>query len=400
MKEIVILGAGYGGLKALHKLQKASEDIHITLVDKHDYHCEVISLEEVATGALPKEKIIFPIKDIIKKDKTTFLQAEVSTIDAKNKQVNFINHEAINYDYLIVALGFHSETFGIKGADVNAFQMDNVDNALAIKEHIENEMKAYTKDHNKNHLKIIVCGAGFTGVELLGSLKDMREKYAKIAGVMPQEIKLYCIDHSSVFLPMFSRNLANYGMKWLKKWNIKFYVPYSITEVAPNKVFYKDENGNQGELQANTIIWTTGVSGSEVIHNSGYSEHRGRVQVNSDMSAPDDSNVYIVGDVSAFFPNGEKHPYPTTAQISLQMGTCAAKNILHLINNENTEKFVYKNRGTVASIGVSKSFGVGLGVPVKGYIGSITKKMIDNLSLYETGGVKELLAKGKFDFYH
>lgn len=400
MKEVVILGAGYGGLKALHKLQNASEDIHITLVDKHDYHCEIISLEEVATGALPEDKIIFPIQDVVKKDKTTFLQAEVSTVDAQNKQINFVNHEAINYDYLIIALGFHSETFGIKGADINAFQMDNIDNALKIKKHIKDEMLAYTKDHNKNHLKIIVCGAGFTGVELLGSLKDMRKEYAQIAGVEPKEIELYCIDHSSVFLPMFNRNLANYGMKWLKEWGIKFYTQCGITEVALNKVFYKDKEGNQGELEANTIIWTTGVSGSQVIHDSGYSEHRGRVHVNQDMSAPDDPNVYIVGDVSAFFPNGEKRPYPTTAQISLQMGTCAAKNILHLINGEDTENFVYKNRGTVASIGVSKSFGVGFGIPVKGYIGSITKKMIDNLSLYETGGVKELLAKGKFDFYH
>lgn len=400
MKEIVILGAGYGGLKSLHKLQKSKADIHITLVDRNDYHCEAISLEEVATGALPKEKIIFPIKDIIKKDKTTFVQANVKKIDSQNKQVEFTNHEAINYDYLIVALGFHSETFGIKGADVNAFQMDSIDNALKIKNHIEDEMQAYKADHDESHLKIVVCGAGFTGVELLGSLKDMQREYAKIAGVDPQKIEFYCIDHSDVFLPMFTRKLANYGLNWLKKWGIKFYIPCAITEVLPGKVLYDDQDGNHKELRANTVIWTTGVSGSEVIHDSGYEERRGRVKVNQDMSAPNDSNVYIIGDVSAFFPEGEQRPYPTTAQIALQMGTYAAKNILHSIKGETSEKFVYKNRGTVASIGMSKSFGLGLGVPVKGYIGSVTKKMIDNLSLYETGGVEELLAKGKFDLYH
>lgn len=400
MKEIVILGAGYGGLKALHKLQSSKGDFHITLIDKNDYHGEMISMEEVATGALPKEKITFPINDVVDPKKTKFIKAEVSKIDSANKQILFLNHDPINYDYLIVALGFHSETFGIKGADTNALQMDNIENALKIKHHILGEMKAYATDHDSKHLKIVVCGAGFTGVELLGSLNDMRGEYAKIAGVSDDRIELYCIDHSATFLPMFSRSLADYGMKWLKKWGIKFYTQCGINAVQPGQVDYEDENSNEGSIEAGTIIWTTGVSGSEVIGNSGYQERRGRVHVNQDMSAPNQPDVFIVGDVAAFFPDGEKRPYPTTAQIALQMGTCAAKNILHLIKNEPTEKFVYKNRGTVASIGIAKSFGVGLGIPVRGYIGSVTKKMIDNLSLYETGGVKELMAKGKFDLYH
>lgn len=400
MKEIVILGAGYGGLKALHKLQASKEDLHITLIDRNDYHCEIISLEEVATGALPKDKIIFPIKDVVNSKKTTFIQATVSKVDHENKRVIFEDHDPITYDYAIVSLGFHSETFGIKGANTNALQMDSIDAALTIHQHILNEMHEYTKDHDPSHLKIIVCGAGFTGVELLGSLYEMKAEYAKIAGTSADKIELYCIDHSPVFLPMFKPKMSSYGMKWLKKWNIHFYMQCGIDEVTKNEVHYTDKDGNKGKLGAKTIIWTTGVSGSDVIAESGYQQRRGRVRVNQDMSAPNDENVYIVGDVAAFFPDGAERPYPTTAQIALQMGTCAAKNILHLIKGEPTEKFVYKNRGTVASIGMAKSFGVGLGIPVKGYIGSVTKKMIDNLSLYETGGVKELMAKGKFDFYH
>lgn len=400
MKEIIILGAGYGGLKALHYLQKAKEDIHITIVDKNDYHCEIISLAEVASGSIPKEKIMFPIKDIVKKDRTNFIQDEVTKIDSDNNKVYLKSKGELEYDYLIVALGFHSESFGIDGVDQYALSMDSIPTALKIKNHIEDEMKAYRKDKDENHLKIVVCGAGFTGVELLGSLKDMKETYAELAGVSKEQIQLICVDHSSVFLPMFNRNLADYGMKWLIKWGIEFHLECGINQITKNGLVYVDKEEKKHQLEAGTVIWTTGVSGSDVMRESGYEERRGRVRVNQDMSSPNHQNVFIVGDVSAFFVEGEKRPYPTTAQIALQMGHCAAHNIIHLIKGEKTIPFVYHNRGTVASIGNSKSFGVGLGLPVKGYIGSVTKKMIDNLSLYETGGIKELMSKGKFDFYH
>lgn len=323
--------------------------------------------------------------------KTTFIQATVTKIDPENKLVHLEHHAPVEYDYAIVSLGFHSETFGIKGALANSLQMDDINSALKIHQHIVTEMKEYAQDHDENHLKIIVCGAGFTGVELLGSLHDMQKKYAKIAHISPDKIQIYCIDYSSVFLPMFSSKLSNYGRKFIDEWNIHLFLQCSINEVLPNEVRYVDNDGNEKSLVANTIIWTTGVSGSDVIKNSGYPEKRGRVHVNDDLTAPNDPTVYIIGDVAAYFPDNEKRPCPTTAQLAIAMGECATKNLIKELKDQSTQKFVYDSLGTIASLGKSVAFGKVFGLSLEGKLGVLAKKATFVKATYETGGLKAIL---------
>lgn len=398
MKEVVILGAGYAGLKALHKLQKSNLDFHITLIDQNDYHCEKISLAEVAAGSLKRDDICFKITDIIKTRKTTFLQDQVTKIDPEEKIV-FLKQKEIKYDYAIVSLGFIPETFGIKGAEKFALHMTNIDEAEAIYKHILDELAAYKKDNDPKHLNIVVCGAGFTGVELLGDLLDQRTKnYSKNFDIKPENIKLTCINGSDHFLPMFPPKLAEYGINNLKKRGVNFIIGH-VCEVKEGTVSYKF-NDEIKEINAGSIIWTTGVSGSSVITDSNLESHRNRVKNNQDLTFANYHETYFTGDVAAFFPDENKSPYPTTAQIALQMGDIAAQNVLNQIENKPTEKFSYRNLGTVASLGNSNAFGIALNMHVRGYIASVTKKMIDDLSLIETGGIKELLSCGKFDFYH
>lgn len=399
MKEIVILGAGFAGLKALHFLQKSSLDFHITLIDKNDYHCEKISLAEVAAGSLCRDDICYQIEDIIKPKKTTFVRGTVTEIDAKNQMIH-LEDQDIHYDYAIVGLGFVPETFGIQGADRYALHMTTVEEAEAIYQHLLSEFKAYQNDNDPRHLNIIVCGAGFTGIELLGDLLDQRdEEYSRKFNIPVDQFNIYCINADDHYLPMFQPKLAEYGIQKLKKRGAKFVIG-RVSKLEENQVFYHDENENEQHIEANTIIWTTGVSGSPVMQQSHFPEHRNRVRTNADLSYGQYPNLYITGDVAAFFPQNEDRPYPTTAQIALQMGETSAKNILHQLKNEKTDEFKYHNLGTVASLGNKDAFGTSFGMNFKGYIASVMKKMIDDLSLIETGGCKELLACGKFDFYH
>lgn len=401
MTEIVILGAGYAGLRALHELQKNEKDYHLTLVNRNDYHYETTSLHEVAAGTQSKEKICYPIEEIIDPKRTTFIKGMVTKIDRKNKQVILEAADPITFDYLIVALGFESETFGILGAEENALQMVDIDSAEQVHQHLNARMAAYAKDKQPADLNIVVCGAGFTGVELLGALSEGRPRLAKIAGVEPEEIKLYCVEAVTRLLPMFEEQLAEYGIRHLEKWGVHFLTGKPIKEIKQGSVVYAKDNGKTTEeLAASSIIWTTGVSGSRVIAASGFSQKRGRVLVDPDLTAPDEPTIYIVGDVAAALDPAVKRPYPTTAQIALKMGETAAKNILRQLNQEPTKAFVFKSLGTVASIGNTDAFGVVGKAAVKGYPASFIKKAIMDRSLFETGGVKEVLSKGRFDFYH
>lgn len=398
MKEVTILGAGYAGLRALRELQKQSE-LHVTLVDHNDYHYEATDLHEVASGNQPKEKIIYPIKDVVDPKVTTFIQDEVEKVDPDQQVIELKNNQPLHYDYLVVALGFESETFGISGAKENALEMVDVETAEKVYDHIQAMMKKYKETKDKKYLRLVVCGAGFTGIELVGALHDGKKRYAQIADVDPSEIEIYCIEAVANILPQFDDQLTQYCLDYLDKWDVHLLTSSPIKAIKPERVVYSNNDTNK-ELEAGTIIWTTGVSGSHVMGESGFSEKRGRVMVNDDLTDPDHNNIYIIGDVAAVMDKESERPYPTTGQISLQMGEQAAKNIMQQAKGEATKNFTYKNLGSVASIGNTHAFGYVGSTDVKGYPASFMKKMIMNRSLLKTGGLKEVMEKGRFDLYH
>ncbi|WP_295731102.1 NAD(P)/FAD-dependent oxidoreductase [uncultured Limosilactobacillus sp.] len=406
MKKIVVLGAGYAGLKTVVALQKKIKGVaDITLVDQNDYHYEATDLHEVASGNLPASKITYPIKDVLDPAVTTFVQDRVIKLNAADKTVELANHAPLNYDYCVMALGFVSENFGIKGATANSLPMANVDEAKAIHEHLVTVMKHYRQSQDVNDLKIIICGAGFTGIELAGALDDAKKRLAGIAGVNADDIQITLIDASNRLLPMFDEKLANYGVNLLNKLHIQIIKGALINEIQPGKVLYKKQGEADDaalhEESANTIIWTTGVSGSPVVGESGLPQRRGRVMDTEHLTAPDDDQLYMVGDVAAVMPPDGKRPYPTTAQISLSMANYVAKDLSARVKGgQRPRAYTYKSLGTVASVGNTRAFGVAMGGHYRGYPASFIKKMIMNKSLLETGGMKELMAKGRFDLYH
>ncbi|MER0123687.1 NAD(P)/FAD-dependent oxidoreductase [Streptococcus sp. ZJ100] len=402
MKEILVLGAGYAGLKAVRTLQKEAGDVHITLVDRNPYHYEATELHEVAAGSQPSRKISFPIQEVLDPQRVTFIQDQVLTIDREAQTVQLQTSGLLSYDYLVIALGFTSETFGIKGAMENALQMVDIETAEAIHQHILHQMAAYRETKDEGHLRLLICGAGFTGIELAGAFVDERKRYADLAGVSPDKIEIICVEAATSILPMFDDDLRGYALQLLDHLGIRLMTGCMIKEIVEGQVLYARVETEE-ELQAiaaSTIIWTTGVSGSPVMAASGFNQRRGRVVVTSDLRDPDHDNVYIVGDVSAFMDPKTNRPYPTTAQIATQMGKHVAKNLQHQLKGEALEDFIYQSQGTVASIGNTHALGLAFDKKVKGYPASVIKKAIMNKSLLDMGGLKELLAHGRFDLYH
>lgn len=222
MKHIVVLGAGYAGLRTVIRLQKQlNTQVHITLVNQNPYHYQTTALHEVAAGNIAPEKICLDIAELVDSAMTTFIIDRVTSFNPQAKTVHLADHDDLHYDYCVVALGFVSENFGIKGVAENALPMTTVRQAMQINEHLENQMVTYQQDHNNDHLRIIICGAGFTGIELAGELADARSRFAKIAGVKTQQIQIEMSDASKRLLPMFNDELAGYGVGLLHQLNIK-----------------------------------------------------------------------------------------------------------------------------------------------------------------------------------
>lgn len=397
--KIVILGAGYAGLKTAKQLQKKNVNAEIILVNKNEYHYESTQLHEVAAGTEPGSKISFNIADVIDSNKVTFIQDEVTLIKKEEKKVVLAKKGEISYDYLVIALGFESETFGIPGVNEFSKPLVDIKTAEAARQYLDTNLANYAKSKNEADLSIAVCGAGFTSIEYLGEITNRIPKLAEKLNFPADKVKITCIEAMPTLLPMFSEKLGTYGIDVLKKRGVNFIVGTPIKEIKENTVVYEQE-GELKELTANTVIWTTGVRGSAVVGDSGFDERRGRVVVESDLSVAGFPEVFMIGDVSAVMDGDSGRPFPTTAQIALQQGAYLGNALAAKLNNQSVEGFTYKPLGTVASIGNNVGLGNVMGKEVKGYIGSIMKKNIINKSLVTTGGTKTLLKKGRFDYYH
>ncbi|AQP54112.1 FAD-dependent oxidoreductase [Vagococcus penaei] len=398
-QRVVILGAGYAGLRTVKELQKKNLDIEIIIVNKNDYHYESTQLHEVAAGTEPADKICFNVSDVINKEKVKFIKDTVTKIDKDSRVVLLENTGELTYDYLVVALGFVSETFGIPGVDAYSLPLVDINTAEAAKRHLDATLANYQKSKDPQDLSIVVCGAGFTSVEYLGEITNRIPKLADKMNFPKEQVSITCIEAMPKLLPMFSEKLGGYGIDVLKKRGVDFKVGTPIKEIKDKTVVY-EENGELKEIKANTIIWTTGVKGSPVIGESGFDERRGRVMVEPDLTVTGYPEIFMIGDVSAVMDKDSGRPYPTTAQIALKQGDSVAENLRLTLNNQTTIPFEYKSLGTVASIGNNVGIGNVMGREVRGYMGSIMKKNIINKSLLEVGNTKTLLKKGRFDYYH
>lgn len=406
MKTVVVLGAGFAGLKTVVALQKKlREQVKLILVDRNPYHYETIRLYEVATGEIPYTGMSYEINDVINPKMTTVIRDEVEKINIADKTVELKDHSPLKYDYCVVGLGFTLSNMGIKGATENALPMSNVKQAEAIRDHLYAEMKAYRKDHDAKHLSVVICGAGFQAIELGNAIAKVRPELAQMAGAEPDEIIIRMIDGSPRLLPMFQGKLLDYALDTIKKNKVEIIKPAYVNEVTPTSVLYKmadeKDDAELREIIAGTRIWMMGFSGSPVIEASGFKNRRGRVTVNDHLTAPESDDIYVLGDVSSVMVPGKKWAYPNTGQLALSMANYAAKDIKsRIMGQTRPDKYAYHDLGVVVNLGNSEAAGLAMGHAFKGYFASALKKITIDKSVLETGGIKETLAIGQFDMYH
>ncbi|MDF7641285.1 NAD(P)/FAD-dependent oxidoreductase [Bifidobacterium sp. ESL0784] len=389
MAKIVILGAGYGGMRTAKQLAKVNNlDVEIVLVNKNPYHYQSTELHEVAAGTKEPDQITFDVRKAVD-PKVKVIIDEVTKVDQDAKKVELKNGEPLTYDYLVNALGFESETFGIKGADENGWPILDINTAVAARKHLEDTLKNYKTSHDENDLRIVVCGAGFTSIEYLGELVYRMSEMAKEFDFPLDKVKIDCIEATPKILPMFDPKLADWGVKFLEDHGVTFHAGTPITEVKPNAVM-----SNDTAFPANTIIWTTGVHGSHVIADSGYDQKRNRVVVEDDLSVNGHPEEFLVGDVSAVPNPSNGRLYPTTAQISIAEADTAADNIVARINGKETKKFVFKSLGTLCSLGPKTGIAevdMGGHWKLKGAKASVAKKLVADRSVTELTDVSGIM---------
>ncbi|MEK5037455.1 NAD(P)/FAD-dependent oxidoreductase [Sporosarcina sp. FSL K6-3457] len=398
---ILVLGAGYGGLSTVVNLQKSlgTDEADIVLINKNDYHYESTWLHEAAAGTLSPEQVRYDIKSVISSQKVEFIKAEVQAIDVAGKVVTS-NVGTHTYDYLVISLGFEGETFGIPGLDKYALSMANVKAARQIREHIEYQFATWSLEEEKDdsRLTIVVGGAGFSGIELLGELGNRVPELCKEFDVPAEKVRVLCVEAAPMVLPGFDPELVQYAVAKLESKGIEFSIGTPVVEATEEGVNIKKGEDEFEFIKAGTVIWAAGVRGNRLIESSGIENMRARVKVDKDLRAPGYADVFVVGDCALMINEEANRPYPPTAQIAMQQGDMCANNIIALMKGNATSEFVPDLKGSVCSLGEDDAIGLVFGKKMTGAKASFMKKVVDNRSLFLIGGVGLTIKKGKFNF--
>lgn len=390
MKNIVILGAGYGGLTTLKGLKKVIKngEAKVTIVNKNSYHYDTVNLHEVSAGNISRDEICIEIKDIVESE-VSFVQDEVVKIDTSEKVV-YTKKQELKYDILVVGLGFETQTFGIEGMLENALPITDIKAAEKISERIESNFKKYAESTEKDvkDISIVVGGTGLAGIEFLAELIDRRKELCKKYGIDEKLVKIYGLDAAPVLLPMFDKEYSAYARKFLEDQGIEIILGAGIKGATEDR-FIVEIDGERKELLASTLVWTAGVKGSRIM-DATFPElsKNGRLVTTQQLTVPGLEEIYIVGDCAAFIEEGQERPYPTTAQIACQMGAYVASHITNRLAGNTNENFKYINRGVVCSLGSKDAIAHAMGLKYKGFFAAKTKKLIEAKAINECTNLK------------
>ncbi len=397
---ILVLGAGYGGLSTVVRLQKilGTDQADIVLINQNDYHYESTWLHEASAGTLSPEEVRYNISDVIDAQKVDFIQATVEGININDKVVTS-SVGTHTYDYLVIGLGFEGETFGIPGLEEHALSIANVKAARHIREHMRSQFATWSVEEEKDdsRLTIVVGGAGFTGIEFLGELGNRVPEWCEEYDVPFEKVRVLCVEAAPMVLPGFDDELVTYAVNQLESKGIEFSIGTPVVEATEEGVKIKTGEDEFEFIKAGTVVWAAGVRGNRLIEETGIESNRARVRVDKDLRAPGHDDVFIVGDCAFMINEAIDRPYPPTAQIAMQQGDQCADNIVALLKGERTTDFVPDLKGSVCSLGSDDAIGDVMGRKLTGKKASFMKKMVDNRALYMIGGLGLTLKKGKFD---
>jgi NADH:ubiquinone reductase (H+-translocating) len=341
----IIVGAGFAGQAAVDSLRKAG--FRVTMIDKNLYSTFQPLLYQVATAGLNPGDIAYPVGGFTTPRQARYTRGDLASVDTDGRRIKLTDGRELGYDYLIIATGVSANYFGVKGAVENTFGLYTRNDAEVLRDHIINGFEWLDEaPDTSRELTITVVGGGATGVELAGTLGELRTDVlrATFPSVDPDRVHVRLIEMAPALLMPFHPKLREYARKQLVKRGVDIRLNTQIREVAPDRVVIGDEQS----LHSDLTVWTGGVHAPEAAAGWGLPQgHAGRILVGPDLRVQGSDRIFAAGDI-AIEPD---NPSPQLAQPALQEGRHAARQIIRLRRGEPTEPFKYHDKGTMATIG-------------------------------------------------
>ncbi len=383
-KSAVIIGGGFAGLAAALELERrrGGDDFNVTLIDKNCYHLYHALLYEIATASIDiterdlmalQSGVCIRIKalhNIFLKKRIQVLQDAATAIDVARNTIELEQGGRVMYDALIVAVGSQPNDFHIPGLRDHSVSLKELSDALAIHLKIDQLM---TTVGRRGAIKIVIGGAGVSGVEVAGELRHYVQRLGRQGRLDPKRFEVHLIEAGPTILSGLSRWTQAQAMKRLRALGVTVHASQPITAVHDHAITFKDGTTHGYHL----FVWSGGIQGNKLLTTLGVPlAGKRQIAVTEELSIPGNSEVYVVGDGMFFLDTATSQPVPQIAPAAVAQGRLAATNIIARWRKQPTRAYQPEYPGYVFPIGGRWAIST-IGLNLTGFLGWLMRKMVD-----------------------
>jgi NADH dehydrogenase len=397
--EVVILGAGYGGLHVAQRLSSLLRDVpptdstpaRILLVARQPRHQLTTELPRLVSGQRPDGDFDLDLGRLLDDRRVRFLQSEVTAIRPADRRVETVAGP-IEYRYLVVALGSVSNDFGIPGVREHMRPFLTSEDARGLRlaaaraiedaARIERDNREVDLADLQRRLTVLIVGAGPTGVEVAGELAELMaglwETQRRVAGVPPDyrlpRPRIILADAASTILPGWSEATIEVASAALRELSVEIRLNAAVASAEPGRVTLKDG----AVIEAGVLVWAGGVRAPKLLAETGLpTGSNGRVQVDRFQRVPDHEEIFVVGDSALVTDERTGRPLPPTADLALREGETAALALAATLQGHDPSRVLGPQTRNAVSVGQERGAANVLGAAIKGWAAHAIKDLIE-----------------------
>jgi len=359
MQRVVVVGGGFGGLRAARSLRRAP--VEVTLLDRRNYHLFQPLLYQVATGGLSPANIAAPLRALVaRQPNAQVLLADVMDFDVQARRVK-LAEGSLPYDTLVVAAGASHSYFGHPEWAALAPGLKTIEDATEIRARTLAAFEVAERigggEVSAPWMTFVIVGGGPTGVELAGALAEiarhtLRNNFRQID---PQNAHIIVVESNAGVLAQFDAALSQKAQAELVKLGVDVRTNTTVVDIQADSVTLRHKNGQEERIGARTVLWAAGVQASPLgqrlaAATGAQVDRAGRVFVEPDLSLAGWPDIFVIGDL-AHREETAGQPLPALAPVAQQGGDYVAQVIRNRLAGKSTPPFHYRDWGTMATVG-------------------------------------------------